>query len=261
MLLLFFRRWRRRDSLPRFRTSLFTSKMWPASSKHWTSRAELEPEMRDSLIDAAAPVASRSRAEHATARQSRRALPALITLGATLAKFGAVMRNSLGGILRRPQSSQTDRERSTHISSASTTSFGDDTSANSEHTAEAIISPPPIHQLLDLRPTDLAQQAYPAPSANCPIHRLQTKLRLHNSTDPRPKCAVIRDSVSSVESGTSSCSSRTSSRFSFGLLLQPSLDFFKFRDVRTSGGGRGSGWSLWFKQDGRTKEKSAPEKS
>lgn len=232
--------------------------MGPASFKYQArlGPAVPEPEMRDSLIDEAAPVAGQSKEEHEVVGQDQRA-----SLGITLTTLGAVMRNSLGGILRASKSNQTDRKRSPHSSFASTTSFGDCAEGTLENPAEAISHPPPVHQVLDLGPTDLAQQAYPAPSVNCPIQRLQTKLRLHNSTDPRPKYAVDRDSVSSVESGTSYCSSRATSRFSFGLLLQPSLDFFKFRDIRTPGGGRGSGWSLWFKQDDGTKEKSIPEKS
>lgn len=89
---------------------------------------------------------------------------------------------------------------------------------------------------------------------NCPIQRLQNRLRQHNSTDPRPKRKTIlsRTSIATATSrySGSECSSPSrSSRFSFGLL--------KFMDVRGSLGGRGSGWSLWFRQDDGPKEKAS----
>lgn len=103
---------------------------------------------------------------------------------------------------------------------------------------------------------DLVQQAEPAESKDCPLQRLQGKMRLHNSSDPRPcrlfskqAAAVDRESFATMSTSTTTPSPHASSRFSFGLLLQPSLELFKFKDIRTSLGGRGSGWSLWFKQD------------
>lgn len=103
---------------------------------------------------------------------------------------------------------------------------------------------------------DLVQQPEPAESKDCPFQRLQGKLRLHNSSDPRPPrhfskkpIAVSRESVSTMSSSATGPSPHASARFSFGLLLQPSLDLFKFNDIRSSLGGRGSGWSLWFKKD------------
>lgn len=100
----------------------------------------------------------------------------------------------------------------------------------------------------------------PQAANNCPIQRLQDRFRPHNSTDPRPRPpappAIDRDSVASASSSGSRFSSRVNSRFSFGLLLQPSLDLFKFKDIRTSTGSpRGSGWSLWFRQDDGPKAK------
>lgn len=121
------------------------------------------------------------------------------------------------------------------------------------------IVPPTIPSLAGstLRATqiDLVQQEEAAESKDCPFQRLQGKLRLHNSSDPRPtrlpskQMAVDRGSIATVSSSSTDSSPRSSSRFSFGLLLQPSLELFKFSDIRTSLGGRGSGWSLWFKQD------------
>lgn len=132
----------------------------------------------------------------------------------------------------------------------------------------------PAAQVSNTGNMDLSQQvqqpAAAAASSNCAVQRLHNKLRLHNSTDPRPKAAPSalkkpppaagtaaaaaaqdRGSVLSVSSCGSRCSSNRSTRFSFG------LDLFRFCENKhgscsagnSGGGGRGSGWSLWFRQD------------
>lgn len=117
--------------------------------------------------------------------------------------------------------------------------------------------PNPRSSSMPIAQADLVQQPEPAESKDCPFQRLQGKLRLHNSSDPRPPrhfsrkqpIAVDRGSVTTMSSAATGPSPHASARFSFGLLLQPSLDLFKFSDIRSSLGGRGSGWSLWFKKD------------
>lgn len=132
----------------------------------------------------------------------------------------------------------------------------------------SIVAPKAQDSISPVSQADLVQQPEPAESKDCPFQRLQGKLRMHNSSDPRPprhfsrKPTVIdRGSVSTMSTSATDRSPHTSARFSFGLLLQPSLDLFKFSDIRSSLGGRGSGWSLWFKQDDASNEKpsSQPE--
>lgn len=98
----------------------------------------------------------------------------------------------------------------------------------------------------------LAQQADAAPSVNCPYAKLQNKLRLHNSTDPRPchKESNDRDSVSSTITCTTCNSSPTSPRFTFSSFMKTSsLSFLKFENTVNSRPWRGSGWSVWFRQE------------
>lgn len=125
-----------------------------------------------------------------------------------------------------------------------------------------IVAPKSRKSILPVTQANLVQQPEPAESKDCPFQRLQGKLRMHNSSDPRPPrhfsrkpTAVDRGSVSTMSTSGSNSSPHASARFSFGLLLQPSLDLFKFSDIRSSLGGRGSGWSLWFKQDDASNEK------
>lgn len=147
----------------------------------------------------------------------------------------------------RAISRRLDQEEDFRMSTAS-----DPFSLQSEILSIAPKLPDPTLRVAQSNPVE---QFETAESKDCPFQRLQDKLRLHNSTDPRPsrlapkQAAVNRGSVSTMLTSTTYPSPHTSSRFSFGLLLQPSLDFFKFRDIRTSLGGRGSGWSLWFRQD------------
>lgn len=131
---------------------------------------------------------------------------------------------------------------------------------------EPIVPPSPTAQVTESR-EPLAQQLEPAASVNCPVQKLQNKLRLHNSTDPRP-CTkhphlgrpADRGSVSSVSSCTT-CggSSPRESRFSFAFLLQPPLDLFKSKRGSSDDESRKSGWSLWFRADDGKKDK--PEQS
>lgn len=102
----------------------------------------------------------------------------------------------------------------------------------------------------------LAQQADPAASVNCPYAKLQQKLRLHNSTNPRPcqKEVINRDSVSSTTTCTTCNSSPTSPLFAFSSFMKPpSLGFLKFENTTsvntTTMPWRGSGWSVWFRQE------------
>lgn len=125
-----------------------------------------------------------------------------------------------------------------------------------------IVAPKARNPTSPVAQANLVQQPEPAESKDCPFQRLQGKLRMHNSSDPRPPkhfsrkpTAVDRGSVSTMSTSATDTSPHASARFSFGLLLQPSLDLFKFSDIRGSLGGRGSGWSLWFKQDDASNEK------
>lgn len=229
-LLFLFRRLRKRGSAP----ALGDSGERPGGDF-------LDPEMKDSLVSDAAPIAGRLDEERGTGA----AIDQPDSSPNSAARLAAGARRSLGGVFRRSRPGREDPE--------------EDPGGSPSPAAGAAGAA-----------GDPAQQAHPAPpppAASCPVQKLQNRLRLHNSTDPRPRPGaprppVDRDrdrdrdrgSVSSVSSCGSRCSSRGSSsggapRFSFGLLLQPSLDLFRFRDVRTSAGGRGSGWSLWFRQD------------
>lgn len=132
--------------------------------------------------------------------------------------------------------------------------------------ATLVVPPSPVLQTTESR-EPLAQQAEPAASVNCPVQKLQNKLRLHNSTDPRPctkhpnhPAAADRGSVSSVSSCTT-CggSSPRESRFSFAFLLQPPLDLFKSKRGSSDEDSRKSGWSLWFRTEECKKDK--PEQS
>jgi hypothetical protein len=141
-------------------------------------------------------------------------------------------------------------------------------SAMSQTNDETLMVPPsPVLQTNDSG-EPLAQQDEPAAPVNCPVQKLQSKLRLHNSTDPRPctkhgghaPARVDRGSVSSVSSCTT-CgdSSPRESRFSFAFLLQPPLDLFKSKRGSSDEDSRKSGWSLWFRTEDSKKDK--PEQS
>lgn len=131
--------------------------------------------------------------------------------------------------------------------------------------ATLVVPPSPVLQGNESR-EPLAQQAEPAASVNCPVQKLQNKLRLHNSTDPRPctkhggHAQADRGSVSSVSSCTT-CggSSPRESRFSFAFLLQPPLDLFKSKRGSSDDDSRKSAWSLWFRTEDGKKDK--PEHS
>lgn len=131
--------------------------------------------------------------------------------------------------------------------------------------ATLVVPPSPVLQATESR-EPLAQQPEPAASVNCPVQKLQNKLRLHNSTDPRPCTkhpghqAADRGSVSSVSSCTT-CggSSPRESRFSFAFLLQPPLDLFKSKRGSSDDDSRKSGWSLWFRTEDSKKDR--PEQS
>lgn len=112
--------------------------------------------------------------------------------------------------------------------------------------------PSPDHQTSKSGRPPLAQQADAALSVNCPYAKLQNRLRQHNSTDPRPcqKDMNNRDSVSSTITCTTCNSSPTSPRFAFsGFMKPPSLGFLKFENSVNSRPWRGSGWSVWFRQE------------
>lgn len=135
-------------------------------------------------------------------------------------------------------------------------------SVMSQNTDATLVVPPsPVLQTSESR-EPLAQQDEPAASVNCPVQKLQNKLRLHNSTDPRP-CTkhgghppADRGSVSSVSSCTT-CggSSPRESRFSFAFLLQPPLDLFKSKRGSSEDDSRKSGWSLWFRTEDSRRDK------
>lgn len=129
--------------------------------------------------------------------------------------------------------------------------------------ATLVVPPSPVLQAPESR-EPLAQQPEPAASVNCPVQRLQNKLRLHNSTDPRPctkhaghhpAAAADRGSVSSVSSCTT-CGGESprESRFSFAFLLQPPLDLFKSKRGSDEDS-RKSGWSLWFRTEESKKDR------
>lgn len=235
LLLWLFLRLRNRAG-PESRTSEAHTESKEMDSDQSSENYHFEPDMKGSLISGAMPVAGRSDAEAASEGADNQP-----PSRGTLAGLAAVTRKPLGSIFRRPQPSRGNPEAV----------FDDDAhdgpgsarEAGGSGAADAELEGPE-------QDVDDPSQA----NTNCPIQRLQDRFRPHNSTDPRPsrppapRAAVDRDSVASASSCGSRCSSRVNSRFSFGLLLQPSLDLFKFKDVRTSTGSpRGSGWSLWFR--------------
>lgn len=211
-------------------------------SRHRRSEVSLDPDTGDSLVSEAAPVAGRpgdGPDSENRASASSKSIPRKTTLVGMAGTIGV----SLGGIFGKRKPAQSDPEYGEDVPVTRGASYAeDDSESMSEQSPETVKCP--LQAFKGSKPGDvnLAQQSHPAGSVNCPVQRLQNQLRLHNSSDPRPKIpapitVADRDSVSTI----SSCS--TASRFSFG------LDVFRFRDFRTSGGGRGSGWSSWFKQD------------
>lgn len=108
-------------------------------------------------------------------------------------------------------------------------------------------------------PKRLTETTQATANASCPVQKIQNKLRLHNSTDPRPSrnfdlqgFSRNRDSISSTMTCTTCCSSPIAPRFSFATLLKPpSIGFLRFEGSGTfnSRAWRGSGWSAWFRQD------------
>lgn len=100
----------------------------------------------------------------------------------------------------------------------------------------------------------LAQQVDPASSVNCPYARLQNKIKQPNATSPRLCTKELnnnnRDSVSSTATCTTCNSSPTSPLFAFSSFMKtPSLGFLKFENSVNSMPWRGSGWSVWFRQE------------
>lgn len=164
-----------------------------------------------------------------------------------LAAYGSPVQNTIANVLGREERRQkgvNDQPRAPFATSA--LSLENDAASMAEATQ-----------------INLVQQSQPASSSKCPFQiqkRLQEKQRPHNSTDPRPcrfaskHLDVDRGSVSTMSSHPSS---RFPSRFSFGLLLSPALELFKFKDISPSLGGRGSGWSDWFKKEDSSTEKAS----
>lgn len=101
----------------------------------------------------------------------------------------------------------------------------------------------------------LAQQADPASSVNCPYARPQNKLKQPNAaTSPRLCTKELnnnnRDSVSSTATCTTCNSSPTSPLFAFSSFMKTSsLGFLKFENSVNAMPWRGSGWSVWFRQE------------
>lgn len=227
-----------------------------------------EPEMSESRIPAAAPSGERlSRIRSPSAfdydDDERSASPSL------LERPLPVIQKSLKGLVGRggqkPRTAERDLDG--FFVGSTLSPVPEARSIMSQTTDATLVVPPsPVLQTTESR-EPLAQQPEPAASVNCPVQKLQNKLRLHNSTDPRPCTkhgghghpAADRGSVSSVSSCTT-CggSSPRESRFSFAFLLQPPLDLFKSKRGSSDEDGRKSGWSLWF----RTEEsKDKPEQS
>lgn len=209
-----------------------------SESEHRLSRTE----MNASLVEKVAPVAGTlEEPEEVETWADRDQIQQPPSVAQRLSRFSPWSNKG------RAMSRRVDQEAQSRMSTAS----------NPFNLQDELLPTAPSVPDLPVRATqiDLVQQAEPAESKDCPFQRLQDKLRLHNSSDPRPcrlvpkQTAVDRGSVSTVSSSNTYPSPHTSSRFSFGLLLQPSLELFKFSDIRASLGGRGSGWSLWFKQD------------
>lgn len=205
----------------------FRNKGRKSTQRSFTQRSSNDPETRDSLVSKAAPMGSRSENNQ----------PATITIPAPAATTSKPWTT----IFTKSRPARPAPEDDLELPSARTTLH---IAADEAQDAVSPVSP------------DLAQQGQPAPSVNCPVQRLQNRLRQHNSTDPRPRSGAPRPVASAsakgdmprgVDAGVSS--SARSTRFSFGLLLQPSFDLFKFKDGRGSSGGRWSGWSSWFKMD------------
>lgn len=100
----------------------------------------------------------------------------------------------------------------------------------------------------------LAQQADPTGSVNCPYAvRLQSKLRRPPTcTSPRlcTRETNNRDSVGSTATCTTCNSSPTSPLFAFSSFMKtPSLGFLKGENSSAAKPTRGSGWSVWFGQE------------
>lgn len=247
---MLFMKMRRSGTFPRSRLSL-TSFLDKSSPKR--GGFEQEPEVGTSLVDTAAPIAG-SINEYQAAKPGVDAYE-----GATrpndLVTYSNPVQHPLASLVGGKQRSQkrlNDQPRALFANSA--------LSLQNDATSQAQSLPNSMAQATQI---DLVQQSQPANSSRCPFQiqkRLQDKQRPHNSTDPRP-CARAskhlngdRESVSTMSSHPSS---RFPSRFSFGLLFSPSLDLFKFKDIRTSLGGRGSGWSDWFKKEDSPTEKAS----
>lgn len=177
-----------------------------------------------------------------------------------------IVQKSLKGLVGRggPRTKTIDRDLDGFFVGSTLSPVPEVRSMLSPTTDETLAPPSPVHQATESR-EPLAQQPEPAASVNCPVQKLQNKLRLHNSTDPRP-CTkhgghpADRGSISSVSSCTT-CggSSPRESRFSFAFLLQPPLDLFKSKRGSSEEDSRKSGWSLWFRADDAKKDK--PEQS
>ena len=179
-----------------------------------------------------------------------------------------VVQKSLKSLVGRggPKGNPLDRDLDGFFVGSTLSPVPEVRSVMSQTTDAAVVVPPsPVLQAPESR-EPLAQQPEPAASVNCPVQKLQNKLRLHNSTDPRPCTkhaghpAADRGSVSSVSSCTT-CggSSPRESRFSFAFLLQPPLDLFKSKRGSSDDDSRKSGWSLWFRTEECKKDK--PEQS
>lgn len=243
---------RRRGSGPHPREVSFFS-MSDYSPKR--SSFEQEPEVGTSLVNTAAPMAGSNNEYHQAADPVVDGLEEK-SRSRYLARDRRPGRQSWASLngLGRERGSQTDLDHQ-HCApfTSSTLSLQSDAASTAQSLPNATSHATPM---------DMVQQSQPANSSKCPLQiqkKSQDRERPHNSSDPRPRrlasklATVDRGSVSTISSHPSS---GFPSRFSFGLLLSPSLELFKFKNISTSLGGRGSGWSDWFKKEGLSTEKA-----
>lgn len=267
-LILIIFRLRRRGYLRSFKRPFKSSRNFMGRRKRLPSRTSTpEPEMSESRLRAAGPQANRlSGAQSPSAwdydDDDSSASPPFLD------RPLPVIQKSLKGLVGRGGTPKKTlgRDLDGFFVGSTLSPVPEARSVMSQNTDATLVVPPsPVLQTSDSR-EPLAQQDEPAASVNCPVQKLQNKLRLHNSTDPRP-CTkhgghppADRGSVSSVSSCTT-CggSSPRESRFSFAFLLQPPLDLFKSKRGSSEDDSRKSGWSLWFRTEDSRRDK--PEQS
>lgn len=225
------------------------------------------PEMMDSLVDRAAPMAGSGVDEKRSAPPDT---STTTTMTSNNTRYNNV--NTAGDGKRKPVLSifkrRTSQSKTKNLGGTEDATTSSDPAVD-EKTLSIIADGPmslagPGNVLVITNPDvpgtpgtgrlPLAQQANPAGSVNCPYAvRLQSKLRRPPTcTSPRlcTRETNNRDSVGSTATCTTCNSSPTSPLFAFSSFMKtPSLGFLKGENSSSAKPTRGSGWSVWFGQE------------